>query len=126
MEISIFFGQLWGWLLVILGLVFLIRSKVFLTELFKLANDETFDLLSGYLALILGLVTVILHNVWVGDWRVIITIFGWLSLVKGIVRVGFPEVTRKLVSVFQNKLIMTRALLVVMVLLGGWLLQASY
>lgn len=127
MEISIFLAKFWGWLLVILCLVFLLRKKMFLEELFRLLGDRGFTLLSGYVALIIGLVTIILHNVWVADWRVVITIFGWLSLIKGIVRIGFPEVTQKLVpALFKEKLLLTQILLVICVLLGAWLIWMSY
>lgn len=126
MEISIFLAKFWGWLLVILCLVFLLRKKVWLEEVFKLVGDKGFLLLSGYLALILGLIVVILHNIWVADWRVVITIFGWLSLIKGLMRIGFPEVLEKLVPVFKDKPIMIRVLLVIMGLLGIWLIWMSF
>ena len=109
----------------IVCLIFLLRRKVLLEELFRLVEDKGFALFSGYLALILGLVTVILHNVWVADWRIVITIFGWISLIKGIVRIGFPEIPQKLVPTFKNKPILTQILLVIAVLLGAWLIWAS-
>lgn len=126
MEISIFLAKFWGWLLVIVSLVFLLRKKMFLEELFRLLEDKGFVLVSSYLALILGLVTVILHNVWVADWRVVITIFGWFSLIKGVVRFGFPEISQKLVpALFKNKPILTQGLLVIAILLGAWLIWMS-
>jgi hypothetical protein len=123
MEISLFLARFLGWLLVILGLIFLLRKKV-LFEMFRSVENKGFVMLSGYLALILGLVTVILHNLWVADWRVTITILGWIALVKGIVRIGFPGVPQK--SVFKNKPILTQILLVIAILLGGWLIWMSY
>lgn len=126
METTIFLAQFWGWLLVILCLTFLLRRKVLVEELLRLIGDRGFTLVSGYLALIIGLATVILHNVWVADWRVVITIFGWLSLLKGIVRIGFPEITRKFAPTFRDKPFLTQVLLVVAVLLGGWLIWMSY
>jgi hypothetical protein len=39
---------------------------------------------------IIGLLIVVSHNIWVKDYRVVITIFGWLSLVKGIAYMAFP------------------------------------
>jgi hypothetical protein len=125
MEISIFFAKFWGWLLVIVCLIFLLRKKVLLEEMFRLVEDKGFTLLSGYLAFILGLVTVILHNVWVADWRVVITIFGWLSLIKGIVRIGFPEAIQKVAPPLRNKPILTQILLVIAALLGAWLIWMS-
>ncbi len=46
--------------------------------------------LTGLMALILGFVLVVYHNVWVMGWTVIITIFGWLSLIKGMMILTFP------------------------------------
>ena len=125
MEISLFLAKFWGWLLVILCLVFLLRKKVLLGELFGLVENEMFVFLSGWLALVLGLVTVILHNLWVADWRVVVTIFGWLSLVKGIVRIGFPGTPRKLMPAFKNKQILAQGLLVIVIFLGAWLIWVS-
>lgn len=125
MEISLFLAKFWGWLLVTLILIFLLRRKAFSEELFRLIEGRGFTLLFGYIALILGLITVILHNVWVADWRVVVTIFGWISLTKGIVRIGFPEITRKFVSVFKDKPLLTQILLVITIFLGVWLIWMS-
>ena len=45
---------------------------------------------SGLMALSLGVTLVVVHNVWVADWPVIITLFGWVSLASGIVRITWP------------------------------------
>ena len=125
MEISILLAKFWGILLVIFGLLFLVRKKA-LDDLFELTKDRTFVIISGYLALILGLVTVILHNIWVADWRVVITIFGWISLIKGIVRLGFPEGLPKWVRVLKNKPVLIKVLLVIITLLGAWLIRKAF
>jgi len=125
METTTFLAQFWGWLIVITCLIFLIRRKVLLDELFRLVEDKSFTLFSGYIALVIGLATVILHNVWVADWRVAITIFGWISLIKGIVRIGFPEATQKFVPVLKDKPLLIQALLVIAILLGAWLIWMS-
>ncbi len=126
MDITIFLAKFWGWLLVIVCLIFLLRKRVLLEELFGMIENKVFLLFSGYLALIIGLITVILHNVWVADWRIVITIFGWISLMKGVVGIGFPEITQKLVPAFKNKPVLTQGLLIITILLGVWLLLMSY
>lgn len=125
MDTTIFLAQFWGWLLVIVSLTFLVRRKALLEELLRLIEDRSFTVFSGYIALVIGLVTIILHNVWVADWRVVITIFGWLSLFKGIVRIGFPEATQKLAPVFKEKPLLTQALLGIAILLGAWIIWMS-
>ena len=47
--------------------------------------------LSGMLTLTVGLAIVLSHNVWVGDWRLIITIFGWLGVGGGVFRILWPQ-----------------------------------
>lgn len=38
-----------------------------------------------------GLAVVRFHNVWVRDWRVIVTLLGWMSVIAGFLRMAFPD-----------------------------------
>lgn len=46
--------------------------------------------LTGVLALAAGVAIVNAHNVWAPDWRVIITVLGWLLVLRGIMLIVFP------------------------------------
>jgi hypothetical protein len=48
--------------------------------------------LSGLLSLLAGLAIVNLHNRWQMDWRVIITVLGWLMTIGGIFRIVLPQI----------------------------------
>jgi hypothetical protein len=124
MNLSILLAKFWSGILIIPSLAFLIR-KPLLANLYQLAKDKTFIIFSGYLALILGLITVILHNLWVADWRVAITILGWISLLKGILRLTFPENIEKLLPFFKKNPLVTRTFLVLAILLAAWLIWSS-
>lgn len=50
--------------------------------------------LAGILAFLPGLAIVLTHNLWVPDWRVIITIVGWLGIIGGAFRILFPMQVR--------------------------------
>ncbi len=54
--------------------------------------------LSGLLSLLGGLAIVNAHPSWTRDWRVIITIIGWLMLIGGIVRIVLPNIGLKIGS----------------------------
>ncbi len=125
MDTTIFLAQFWGWLLVIMSVIYTIKGNSFWDDMFKMHENRGVVFLSGWLALPLGLFTVILHNVWVADWRIIITILGWITLIKGIVRSGFPNVIQKITPWFYNKYIFLRVALIVMGLLGVWLIRMS-
>jgi hypothetical protein len=40
--------------------------------------------LFAIIILVAGMAIVNYHNIWVRDWRVLITIFGWITLIKGV------------------------------------------
>ena len=82
-----------------------------------------FTVSTGYVTLILGLGTVILHNIWVFDWTVIITILGWCTLIKGILKMGFPEHVHKQARNFKNRQDIES---LVLALFGAWLLWMSF
>jgi hypothetical protein len=52
--------------------------------------------ITGALALTAGLAVVNAHNLWVPDWRVIVTILGWLLIVRGISNLVFPATVQTL------------------------------
>lgn len=90
---SVFFAQFFGGLFVILGLLSL--GPRFLGKTIERTNELLFTVSTGYVSMVLGLVTVILHNVWVLDWRIVITLLGWATLGKGVLKTGFPELIQK-------------------------------
>lgn len=47
--------------------------------------------LSGFIALILGVLTLQVHHIWTFDWRGLITLLGWLLVFNGAWRLLLPE-----------------------------------
>jgi len=56
----------------------------------ELAGAHLLILIAGAGTLAAGLAIVMSHNVWRG-WPVIVTVFGWLAIVSGVVRILFPR-----------------------------------
>jgi len=121
MDISIFFARLWGSFFIIFGLLFIITRQ--LGKTIEMTDNKAFVISTGYITLLMGLVTAILHNIWVADWRVAITILGWSTLIKGIGKVGFPEIINKQAQRFKKKQIISA---IFIILLGGWLFLMSF
>ena len=68
--------------------------------------------LSGEISLILGLVIVIDHPFWEWNWVGLITLIGFLFILRGIVRIGFPLETKKWMSkVSKSKVLVCLAIL---------------
>jgi len=121
LEISIFFARLWGSFFIIFGLLFIITRQ--LGKTIEMTDDKAFVISTGYITLLMGLVTVILHNLWVADWRVLITILGWSTLIKGVMKVGFPEEIHKQAQRFKKKQWLSS---VVLIVLGLFLFYMSF
>ena len=47
--------------------------------------------MGGIMALVIGFLIVRFHNTWTWDFSVIITIIGWIALIKGIVILVLPK-----------------------------------
>jgi hypothetical protein len=121
MDISTFFAQLWGAFFVIFGLLFIITRQ--LGKTIEMTENKAFVISTGYITLLMGLVTVILHNLWVADWRVFITILGWSTVIKGIMKIGFPEHIHKQAQRFKKKQMVSTIILLIM---GALLLWKSF
>ena len=101
MEISIYLARFWGSLFIILGLGSILLK--FLGRVIKYTEDRTITVSTGYITFLLGLITVVLHNVWVLDWRLPITILGWTTLLKGIEKISLPGRVNKKAQMFKGK-----------------------
>ena len=50
-----------------------------------------------------GLAIVLYHNVWALDWRVIITLFGWMAVIGGAIRIVCFGVVDKVGTAMLDK-----------------------
>lgn len=63
--------------------------------------------MGGIMALVVGVLLVIFHNTWTKDWSVIITIIGWMALIKGVVILILPKAMISLArSILQSNAFM--------------------
>jgi hypothetical protein len=91
MDISIFLAKALGIYLVIISLSMFINSERYKSIIHDVTYNPSFLFLTGVIALIIGILMVISHNIWQANWRTIITLIAWLSFIKGTVRVLFPQ-----------------------------------
>jgi len=121
MDISIFFARFWGSLFIILGLSSV--GAKFLGRVIEYTEDKTITVSTGYITFLLGLVTVVAHGLWVTDWRVAVTILGWITLFKGIEKIAFPNRINKIAQKFKGQQMLWGA---VIFLIGAWYFWMSF
>lgn len=94
MNISNYLALLWGITILVVSFAILIKPKL-LERLFAEAKNKAIMSFWGAITLVVGITMVFVHNVWVLDWRVVITIIGWLTLIKGLDILLLPKRMKK-------------------------------
>lgn len=125
MDTSILLARLIGPLFVVVSIGFFVNREHYtrMTETF-LKNAELYYF-SGALAFIAGIAIITFHNLWVTDWRIVITVIGWLSLTKGLVRILFPNIGAKYSTNLQDSPLF-RILAFLLLIFGGWLTYMGF
>ncbi len=103
METSILVAQILALVYVVLGLGMLINGAYYKKAFDELLKNPGFMLLGGMMALVVGFLIVSNHNVWVQDWTVLVTIIGWLALLKGVLIFLAPKFLIKLSASILKK-----------------------
>ena len=91
MNTSIFLAKLIGPLALALGFGVLFNRDAVRAVLGEFIRNRAILFLAGLITFPAGLAIVLIHNVWVADWPVIITIVGWLTAFSGAIRIVAPE-----------------------------------
>jgi hypothetical protein len=90
-QASIFLARLLGPLLLAPGIGMLANPRVFRAMASEVVGNVTLIYLFGLIDFAAGLAIVLTHNVWVPNWRLFITLLGWLLLVRGAARILFTD-----------------------------------
>lgn len=91
METSILLAKIMGPMLLIVGIGIFVNLELYRRMVADFGNSLLLIYMSGTIALVMGLIVVTFHNVWAWRWPVIVTVIGWLSLIKGTVRIVAPR-----------------------------------
>lgn len=102
MEISNFLAYIWGIFLIVAPLSLLINPKQ-IKNLFELAKNEAHLFICGTISFTIGIITALLNNSWVYNWKSIVTIFGLAAVIKGCFLLFWPDEAVKFHSRIENK-----------------------
>jgi len=119
MSTSVFLARLIGPAMVVIGIAFLTDRAGFRAMLEDLLASRPLIFIAGVAPLVIGLAIVLSHNVWAGDWRVIVTLFGWFAMLVGACRILFPTFVMRNGSAAIAKPTTLPAAAVVLLVLGG-------
>jgi uncharacterized membrane protein len=94
MPTSIFLAKLIGPIFLAVGAGLIANAAVYRKLAEEALASYALIYVSGILTMTAGMALVLSHNVWVADWRVLITLLGWLAIVGGALRIVMPQGTQ--------------------------------
>ena len=123
MDNSLFLAKFWGWYLIIFFFILSFNPKR-IKQIFEDLSDEKFLIIFSFVAIIVGLLNILFHNIWEPRWVFIITLIGWLSLFIGLSLFIIPKRTVAWLKFINIKLV--QVIYTLLFLIGIFLLNKGY
>jgi uncharacterized membrane protein len=95
MPTSLFLAKLIGPVMLAVGTGLFVNRSAYRLMADEVLRSRALIYISGLLAMTAGLAVVLTHNVWAADWRVLITLLGWLAAIGGAFRIIVPQGTER-------------------------------
>jgi hypothetical protein len=125
MDLSIFLAKTIGLVLTLVA-ASLIVDRRNIDLLFNAYRSSAVVFITGIVELFLGIALVVSHNVWALDFRVVITLIGWMLLVRGLGRTFFPSRIPSMLGRLQHARFVFTPLLFVILLIGAYLAYSGF
>lgn len=123
MDTSEFLTKFWGWYLIIFFLILTLNPKR-IKQIFSDLKDEKFLIVTSFMAINIGLLNILFHNVWEASYLVIVTAIGWFALLIGLALFAFPRQTIAWLQYINVKLV--QVIYTLLFLVGLFLLNMAY
>jgi hypothetical protein len=96
MASSNYLARLLGPILLVLGVSLAVNRTTYTAMAIEFVASHPLVYLAGVAALTAGMAIVTTHNLWVADWRIIITLLGWAATVAGVFRLFCPDSVKRM------------------------------
>lgn len=123
MDSSLFLAKFWGWYLIIFFVILSFNPKR-IKQIFDDLRDEKFLIMTAFIAIIVGLLNILFHNIWELNYKLIITLIGWSALLKGLSLFIFPKRTINQLELINIKFV--QVIYTLLFFVGLYLLNIAY
>ncbi len=126
LEMSVWIAKLLGPVLLVAAIPMLVSPKDLQEVAREFLNNRALIFITGVLAMVAGLAITNSHNIWIADWPVIITLFGWAMIIGGAARMALPTVVDTIGSAMMDRPTITRVAGAIWALIGAYLAYKGY
>lgn len=125
MQLSLLLAKVIGLLLISVAAALLVNRKN-IDLLFNLYKQPGNVFITGILETALGIIFVLNHNIWTLDFRGIITVIGWVLLLRGVGRILFPSRIPRMLEKFKKMRSVFAPLLIFIFIIGLYLTYVGF
>jgi len=126
MDNSILLAKFVGPFIMVVGFSILFNTKIYRQIGEDFFKNAGLVYISGIITFLMGMSIVLFHNIWVTDWRVIITLFGWSTLIKGAWLIILPGTLAKMSRICLKNIKLLVIPWIIMLALGIFLTVKGY
>lgn len=119
-------AKLIGPLFLVIGFGALANRDYYRKMIAEFLQNSGLYYFSGATALVVGLAIINNHNIWSADWRSIITVIGWISLFKGVVRLLLPTAGSRVATGFTSNFWPIGSGIILIIVVGAVLTYFGY
>jgi hypothetical protein len=125
-EPAVLIARLVGPVFLAIGLGTLINAGFYVGAIQEGAHSPTLVYLSGVASLLAGLAILNAYRAWTGNWRVIVTIIGWLCAIGGVIRIVVPRAIEGAATTIYSGTTALMIVGIIVLIVGAYLSYESY
>jgi len=103
MTSSTYLALLFGTYIIAVSIPMIVNQKRLVGMMEEFIESPPLIFLTGILVLIGGMSVICFHNMWTADWRSLITLFGWIAALEGVLMIMIPGPLIKLAKSILSK-----------------------
>ena len=91
MDISIFLAKAFSLYLIVISVSMFINMDRFKAMVIDFTKSDGLWIFGSLIGLILGIILILIHNLWQHNWTMVITLLSWTIFIKGFTSTLFPK-----------------------------------
>jgi hypothetical protein len=123
---AILIARLIGPLFAALGLGLLLNATFYAVAVGEGVHSPVLIAMAGMATLVAGLAILNAYRAWTADWRVLVTVIGWLFIIAGLIRLILPTLAETLAPAVYSGPAALMVAGVVVLIVGGILSFEGY
>lgn len=125
-ESAVLIARLVGPTFIAIAAGILLNAPFYVGAVVEAVHSPTLVYISGIASLLAGLAIVNAYTAWTADWRVVVTVLGWILVIAGIVRIVIPQLVTPLATTFFSGPTALSITAVIVLVIGGFLTFKGY